>query len=230
MSLQNPWKKGKQKMNLDKKQASPWKLPSKSLHQSQQKKNGKWPQTKERKKKSRQRKKTYLDVVVKGGLQDHKTPKQKQRTSRGYASLGSESASSSRASSQKGTPAQPARMSLLEPLQKRQGVTEPLEKRQEIPRPLEIRQRLALDWHNVFQLTHKGEDYVPNAHIRAFWDLQAEGFEIYLLTFCGRERGDTVVKWAKSLPIKWGYIKVVGDRCGPWGKQSGPSIWGAHTW
>ena len=56
MSLQNPWKKGKQKMNLDKKQASPWKLSSKSLHQSQQKKNGKWPQTKERKTKSRQRK------------------------------------------------------------------------------------------------------------------------------------------------------------------------------
>ena len=163
-------------------------------------------------------------MVVKGGLQDHKTPKQKQRTSRGYVSLGSESASSSRASSQKGTPAQPARMSLLEPLQKRQGVTEPLEKRQEIPRPLEIRQRLALGWHNVFQLAYRGEDYVPNAHIRAFWDLQAEGFEIYLLAFCGRERGDTVVKWAKSLPIKWGYIKVVGDRCGPWGKAE----WAKH--
>ena len=181
--------------------------------------------TNKRKKKEKQaEKKTYLDVVVKGGLQDHKAPKQKQRTSRGYVSLGSESASSSRASSQKGTPAQPARMSLLEPLQKRQGVTEPLEKRQEIPRPLEIRQRLALDWHNVFQLAYRGEDYVPNAHIRAFWDLQAEGFEIYLLTFCGRERGDTVVKWAKSLPIKWGYIKVVGDRCGPWGKAE----WAKH--
>lgn len=181
--------------------------------------------TNKRKKKEKQaEKKTYLDVVVKGGLQDHKTPKQKQRTSRGYVSLGSESASSSRASSDKGTPAQPARMSLVEPLQKRQEVTEPLEKRQEIPRPLETRQRLALDWHNVFQLTHRGEEYVPNAHIRAFWDLQAEGFEIYLLTFCGRERGETVVKWAKSLPIKWGYIKVVGDRCGPWGKAE----WAKH--
>lgn len=59
--------------------------------------------TNKRKKKEKQaEKKTYLDVVVKGGLQDHKTPKQKQRTSRGYVSLGSESASSSRAAATRG--------------------------------------------------------------------------------------------------------------------------------
>jgi hypothetical protein len=87
-----------------------------------------------------------------------------------------------------------------------------------------LKKRLALDWHNCFQIREKGEDVVPNSHIRAYWDLQADGWEIFLLSFAGRERGEEVLQWAKSLPIKWAGMKIVTHRTGCWGKAE----WALH--
>ena len=136
-----------------------------------------------------------------------------------YVSLGTSSSSSSLAqpptppkpSRLRGTPAQPEREGLPE----RQPPTPP-------PKPL--KKRLALDWHNCFQIREKGEDVVPNSHIRAYWDLQADGWEIFLLSFAGRERGQEVLQWAKSLPIKWAGMKIVTERTGCWGKAE----WALH--
>lgn len=137
-----------------------------------------------------------------------------------YVSLGTSPSSSSLAqpptppkpSRLRGTPAQPEREGLPE----RQPPTPPP------PKPL--KKRLALDWHNCFQIREKGEDVVPNSHIRAYWDLQADGWEIFLLSFAGRERGEEVLQWAKSLPIKWAGMKIVTHRTGCWGKAE----WALH--
>ena len=167
---------------------------------------------------------SYLEVVVKGGplQKGQNQPKKKGKLDgrQQYVSLGTSSSSSSLAqpptppkpSRLRGTPAQPEREGLPE----RQPPTPPP------PKPL--KKRLALDWHNCFQIREKGEDVVPNSHIRAYWDLQADGWEIFLLSFAGRERGQEVLQWAKSLPIKWAGMKIVTERTGCWGKAE----WALH--
>ena len=195
-----------------------------------------WPRTQlgreEVKKKAARRKEareqqkepaSYLEVVVKGGplQKGQNQPKKKGKLDgrQQYVSLGTSSSSSSLAqpptppkpSRLRGTPAQPEREGLPE----RQPPTPP-------PKPL--KKRLALDWHNCFQIREKGEDVVPNSHIRAYWDLQADGWEIFLLSFAGRERGEEVLQWAKSLPIKWAGMKIVTHRTGCWGKAE----WALH--
>ena len=82
-----------------------------------------------------------------------------------------------------------------------------------------MKKRLALDWHNCFQIREHGKDVVPNRHIRAYWDLQAEGWEVVLLSFAGQQRGEEVLQWARSLPIKWAGMKIVCCRTGVWAKH-----------
>ena len=87
-----------------------------------------------------------------------------------------------------------------------------------------MKRRLALDWHNCFQIREHGKDVVPNRHIRAYWDLQAEGWEVVLVSFAGQQRGEEVLQWARSLPIKWAGMKIVCCRTGVWGKAA----WAKH--
>ena len=192
-----------------------------------------WEEKKSKRKKQQEKKEareqqkepaSYLEVVVKGGplQKGQNQPKKKGKLDgrQQYVSLGTSSSSSSLAqpptppkpSRLRGTPAQPEREGLPE----RQPPTPPP------PKPL--KKRLALDWHNCFQIREKGEDVVPNSHIRAYWDLQADGWEIFLLSFAGRERGQEVLEWAKSLPIKWAGMKIVTERTGCWGKAE----WALH--
>ena len=141
-----------------------------------------WEEKKSKRKKQQEKKEareqqkepaSYLEVVVKGGplQKGQNQPKKKGKLDgkQQYVSLGTSSSSSSLAqpptppkpSRLRGTPAQPEREGLPE----RQPPTPPP------PKPL--KKRLALDWHNCFQIREKGEDVVPNSHIRAYWDLQA---------------------------------------------------------
>ena len=78
---------------------------------------------------------------------------------------------------------------------------------------------LCLDWHNVFQIKEGWKDVVPDRHINKIWDLQAEQWEIHLISFCGQKRAQEVEDWARSLPIKWASVRCIRERCGP-----GPSI------
>ena len=191
-----------------------------------------WEEKKSKRKKQQEKKEareqqkepaSYLEVVVKGGplQKGQNQPKKKGKLDgKQYVSLGTSSSSSSlsqpptppKPSRLRGTPAQPEREGLPE----RQPPTP--------PPPKHLKKRLALDWHNCFQIREKGEDVVPNSHIRAYWDLQADGWEVFLLSFAGRERGEEVLQWAKSLPIKWAGMKIVTHRTGCWGKTE----WALH--
>ena len=79
---------------------------------------------------------------------------------------------------------------------------------------------LGLDWHNVFQIQEGWKDVVPDKHIAKVWDLQAEGWEVHLISFCGQKRAQEVEDWARSLPIKWASVRCIRERCGPWGKAA----------
>ena len=79
---------------------------------------------------------------------------------------------------------------------------------------------LCLDWHNVFQIKEGWKDVVPGRHINKIWDLQAEQWEIHLISFCGQKRAQEVEDWARSLPIKWASVRCIRERCGPWGKAA----------
>ena len=84
-----------------------------------------------------------------------------------YVSLGSSSSSSSVKQPQPPTPPQPSR------LRGTPAQPEKLELPQRPPRPPSppkkpLKKRLALDWHNCFQIREHGKDVVPNRHIRAY--------------------------------------------------------------
>ena len=81
-----------------------------------------------------------------------------------YVSLGSSSSSSSVAQPQPPTPPQPSR------LRGTPAQPEKLELPQRPPSPPKkpLKKRLALDWHNCFQIREHGKDVVPNRHIRAY--------------------------------------------------------------
>ena len=54
---------------------------------------------------------------------------------------------------------------------------------------------MAIDWHGVFQISEWGQDKVRDSHIAALWDLQAEGFENHLVSYCGWKREQEVKEW-----------------------------------
>ena len=96
---------------------------------------------------------------------------------------------------------------------------EPLQKRQENAPP-QANKVVAVDWHNVLQVKRKGEEVVPDAHVRSIWDLQQKGFDIILLSFAGWARGKEVVAKAKQLPVKWTDVIICSDPTGEWGKAA----------
>ena len=113
---------------------------------------------------------SYLEVVVKGGPLEkgQNQPKKKGKLDdMQYVSLGSSSSSSSVKQPQPPTPPQPSR------LRGTPAQPEKLELPQRPPRPPSppkkpLKKRLALDWHNCFQIREHGKDVVPNRHIRAY--------------------------------------------------------------
>ena len=141
----------------------------------------------------------------------------RRKTSAGYVGLGSNSSDSStqqsRSSSvstgrplKQGTPATPTERGTLETRVKL----------------VEKKKVLCLDWHNVFQIQDKWtkKDIVPDLHISKVWDLQAEGWEVHIVSFCGRKRAQEVTSWAYSLPLKWASVRTCSERTGKWGKTA----------
>eukprot|EP00435_Cladocopium_sp_Y103_P053550 s2178_g17.t1 len=191
-----------------------------------------WEEKKSKRKKKQDKKKaaehqqkkqpTYLEVAKGDPLQKGRQEKKRGKVDDNhYVSLGTDSSSSSVAAAQPPTPPKPSRLSGTPAQAEKLGLPE---RPQRPPKRQPLQKRLALDWHNCFQIREQGRDVVPNRHIRAFWDLQSEGWEIFLLSFAGQRRGDEVLAWAKSLPIKWAGMKVACARCGPWGKAA----WALH--
>ena len=79
--------------------------------------------------------------------------------------------------------------------------------------------KVAVDWHNVIQVwSQKQGDHVPDAHIRAIWDLQAEEIKVVLISFAGPGRGDEVEEWARSLPVRFDEIIICSKKTGWKGK------------
>ena len=187
-----------------------------------------WEEKKSKRKKQQEKKAaaeqqkqqpTYLEMVVKGGPLEkgQSQPKKKGKLDdKHYVSLES-SSSNGGLPQQPPTPPQPPRLNKGTPAQ---GERLQLPERQPRPPPKPLKKRLALDWHNCFQIRENGEDVVPNRHVRAFWDLQQDGWEIVLLSYAGRQRGEEVVQWARSLPLKWKGMKIVTSRTGNWGKAA----------
>ena len=163
---------------------------------------------------------SYLDVVVKGGTLEkgHGHHKKKGKVDEGYVGLGNSSSSSSNPMSQPSPPPQPKRLKGTPSAQQKESFPE--RRPPTPPRKKPLEQRLALDWRNCMQVKEYGRDLVPDRNIRAVWDLQAEGWEVCLLSFAGNAQGERVRKWAKSLPIKWADITIVGERKGPDGKAA----------
>ena len=94
----------------------------------------------------------------------------------------------------------------------------PLQKRPSAPP--QANKVVAVDWRNVLQVKRKGEEVVPDAHVRSIWDLQQKGFDIILLSFAGWARGKEVVAKAKQLPVKWTDVIICSDPTGEWGKAA----------
>ena len=145
----------------------------------------------------------------------------RRKTHDGYVGLGSDSSSSSTLPSpspskngqplRQGTPATPREKGSLGG----GGKGKPLEQGQK-KLNLQPRQKakvLCLDWHNVFQIQEGWKDVVPDRHINKIWDLQAEKWEIHLISFCGQKR-------ARRWRIKWASVRCIRERCGPWGKAA----------
>ena len=79
--------------------------------------------------------------------------------------------------------------------------------------------KVAVYWHNVIQVwSHRQGDHVPDAHIRAIWDLQAEEIKVVLISYAGPARGDEVEAWARSLPLRFDEIIICSKKTGWKGK------------
>ena len=67
------------------------------------------------------------------------------------------------------------------------------------PEPLK---KVAIDWHNVIQLTSPQRgDYIPNSHIRAIWDMQSNGFQVVVISYCFAKRAASVLHQISIAPL-----------------------------
>ena len=143
----------------------------------------------------------------------------KRRTDVGYVSIGSDSGSSTQPSPSRSSSTRGSRQPLKQgtPATPREKGT--LETRVKL---VEKKKVLCLDWHNVFQIQDEWskKDIVPALHINRVWDLQAEGWEVHILSYCGKRRAQEVHSWASALPLKFDSVRTCNDRTGKWGKTS----------
>ena len=84
------------------------------------------------------------------------------------------------------------------------------------PEPLK---KVAIDWHNVIQLTSPQRgDYILNSHIRAIWDMQSNGFQVVVISYCFAKRAASVKEWAASLPVRFDKVITTTKKTGWQGK------------
>ena len=74
--------------------------------------------------------------------------------------------------------------------------------------------RLAIDWFQTIRLKHD----VPASHVKALQKLRAAGYELVLLSFCGRQRELQVRQEATALPVTFCQMKFTSRKTGPEGK------------
>lgn len=82
------------------------------------------------------------------------------------------------------------------------------------------KKELCLDWQGVFQIQMGGKDCVPDGHIQKAWYLQAENWDIHILSYAGKKMAQEVKAWAWSLPVKWASVNCCAERTGKWGKTA----------
>ena len=75
--------------------------------------------------------------------------------------------------------------------------------------------RVAIDWYNTIKLPHRPP---PPEHVAALKNLQAHGFELILMSFCGHQRELEVREEAQSLGISWKDMRFTREKAGPNGK------------
>ena len=145
--------------------------------------------------------------------------KGKRKTDVGYVPIGSDSGSSTQPSPSRSSSTRGSRQPLKQgtPATPREKGT--LETRVKL---VEKKKVLCLDWHNVFQIQDEWskKDIVPDLHINRVWDLQAEGWEVHILSYCGKRRAHEFHSWASSLPLKFASVRTCNERTGKWGKTS----------
>ena len=141
------------------------------------------------------KKKKEAESQAKGKVleKDQQSKSLRRKTHQGYVPLGTSSSSSSSTGQ----------------------VPEEVALKEKAPQPL---RKVAVDWHNVIQIWSRQDgDYVPDSHVRALWDLQAEDFE--LISYAGQARGKEVEDWAKQLPLKFSEIIICRRKTG-WGGKA----------
>ena len=74
--------------------------------------------------------------------------------------------------------------------------------------------RLAIDWFQTIRLKKN----VPYSHVQALHRLQRAGYELILLSFCGREREKQVREEAATLGVNFSMMKFVTSKTGSNGK------------
>ena len=160
----------------------------------------------------------------------------RRKTGSGYVGLGSDSSSTQPSPSpstsssvpplRKGTPATPREEGSLhkgkggrkgKPLEQGQVDLQPNSRGKPLKQGKKV---LCLDWHNVFQIQMGGKDCVPDGRIQKVWDLQAENWEIHILSYAGKKMAQEVKAWAWSLPVKWASVNCCSERTGKWGKTA----------
>ena len=75
--------------------------------------------------------------------------------------------------------------------------------------------RVAIDWYNTIKLPHRPP---PPENVAALKKLQAHGYELTLMSFCGYKRELEVKKEAWDLGINWKDMRFTREKAGPYGK------------
>ena len=75
--------------------------------------------------------------------------------------------------------------------------------------------RVAIDWYNTIKLPYRPP---PPENVDALKKLQAHGYELILMSFCGYKREQEVREEAGSLGISWKDMRFTREKAGPHGK------------